>query len=78
LPFKRISIFQPSLLLGQRPGFRLGEKLGSWLLPIFCTIPLLRRFRPIKGKQVAAKMVQVSQQSGQAVEIFCLDEIFIK
>ena len=39
LPFERVSIFQPSLLLGQRGDFRLGEKLGSWALPVFCIIP---------------------------------------
>ncbi len=78
LPFERISIFQPSLLLGQRTDFRLGEKLGSWILPLLCVIPGLRRFRPITGEQVAAKMVQVSGQSGPSLELFRLDEIFIK
>lgn len=78
LPFERISIFQPSLLLGQRTDFRLGEKLASWVLPLLCIIPWLKRFRPITGEQVAAKMVQVSRQTGQALERFRLDEIFIK
>jgi uncharacterized protein YbjT (DUF2867 family) len=78
LPFERISIFQPSLLLGHRADFRLGEKIGSWVLPVLCIIPWLRRFRPISGEQVAAKMVQVSRQPGQALEWFRLDEIFIK
>lgn len=78
LPFKRISIFQPSLLLGQRADFRLGEKAGSWIMTTLCIIPWLRRFRPITGEQVAAKMVLVSQQSGRPIELFCLDDIFIK
>jgi uncharacterized protein YbjT (DUF2867 family) len=78
LPFKRISIFQPSLLLGQRADFRLGEKLGGWISPVVCIIPLLRRYRPIPGEQVAAKMVQVSRQSGSSLEWFRLDEIFTK
>lgn len=77
LPFHRISFFQPSLLLGQRADFRIGEKLGSWILPLLCAIPGLRRFRPITCKQVAAKMVQVSRQPGSAMEWFRLDEIFI-
>lgn len=80
LLFKRISIFQPSLLLGQRAGFRLGEKVGSWLMPALCVIPGLRRYRPITGEQVAEKMVLVSQQpinSEQSIELFSLDEIFI-
>lgn len=57
LPFERISIFQPSLLLGKRPELRLAEKLGSLLLPILCILPGLRRYRPIRGEAVAAKMV---------------------
>lgn len=77
LPFKRISIFRPSLLLGQRTEFRLAEKLGSLIMPVLKFIPGLRRYRPIKGKQVAAKMLHVSQQPGEAVEWFTLDEIFI-
>lgn len=77
LPFPHISIFQPSLLLGHREQARLGEKLGSWIFPLICRLPPLHRFRPIPGEQVAAKMVQVSQQPGPAVEWFRLDEIFI-
>ena len=78
LPFKRISLFQPSLLLGERAEFRFAEKLGSWVLPVVGIIPWIRRYRPIRGDQVAAKMVQVSQQAGEPLEIFRLDEIFIK
>ena len=77
LPFKRISIFQPSLLLGHRKEFRLAEKLGAVIMPLFCTIPGLRRYRPIKGEQVAASMIQVSRQPGDHLEWFRLDEMFI-
>ncbi|MBU1196375.1 MAG: NAD-dependent epimerase/dehydratase family protein [Proteobacteria bacterium] len=77
LPFKHISIFQPSLLLGQRPDFRFAETLGSLLLPVLYIIPWLRRFRPIAGRQVAAKMVLVSRQPGSSIEWLRLDEIFI-
>lgn len=78
LPFKRISIFQPSLLLGQRADFRLGEKIGSWVMSALCVIPWLRRFRPITGEQVAARMVLASKQSGRSLELFRLDDVFIK
>jgi uncharacterized protein YbjT (DUF2867 family) len=77
LPFERISIFQPSLLLGKRPESRFGEKLGALLLPILCSIPGLRRYRPIRGEDVAAKMVQVSRLPGPAREWFRLNEIFL-
>lgn len=77
LPFERISIFQPSMLLGKREHLRVGELVGSWILPTLCKLPMLRRFRPISGAEVAAKMIQVSQQPGKAVEIFTFDEIFV-
>ena len=78
LPFKRISLFQPSLLMGPRKQFRFGEKLGGLILPILSFIPGLRRYRPITGEQVAEKMIRVSQQPGTPLECFRLDEIFIK
>lgn len=76
LHFQRISIFQPSLLLGHRVDFRLAEKLGGWILPTLCLLPGLHRYRPITGEQVAAKMIQASQHPGPPVEYFTLDEIF--
>ena len=76
LNFERISIFQPSLLMGERKEFRLAEKLGSWLLPSLCLIPGLRRYRPITGKQVATKMYLVSSQSGPKLALYRLDELF--
>lgn len=76
LPFKRISIFQPSLLIGSREVPRLGETLASWMMPAVCTFPGLRRYRPIRGEEVAAKMVQVSQGDGEPLEWFRLDEVF--
>lgn len=79
LPFERISIVQPSLLLGERPEHRMGEQLGARLLPLICKIPGLKRYRPIRGEQVAAKMIRISQsalESGQKLEYFRLDELF--
>ncbi|BDF93867.1 MULTISPECIES: NAD(P)H-binding protein [Pseudoalteromonas] len=77
LPFKRISIIQPSLLLGQRDGdFRIGEKIGSVLLPVLSMLPGLKKFKPITGEQVAVKMCNVCTQEGVGVEYFTLNELF--
>ena len=54
----------------------MGEKTLSRIMPAICMIPGLRRFRPIRGEQVAAKMVQVSRIPGNSLEWFVLDEIF--
>ena len=77
LVFKQISIFQPSLLLGLREETRVGEKLATMILPSLRKLPGLRRYRPITAEQVAAKMVQVSQQTGPPRKLFRLDDIFI-
>lgn len=76
LSFKRISLFQPSLLIGQRAEFRVAEKIGSWLMVTLCTLPWLRRFRPITGEKVAAKMALESQQSDPSMVVLRLDELF--
>ena len=76
LDFERISIFQPSLLLGERDHFRLGETIGSYIMPLLKYLPLLKRYRPIKGAEVAEKMLQVSVSIGSGKEIFMLDEVF--
>ena len=77
LPFKRISLFQPSLLIGKRDTLRVGEAVASRILPFFCKIPGLNRYRPIRGDQVAEKMVHVSLHDGPKLEWFQLDELFI-
>ncbi len=77
LGFARVSLFQPSLLLGQREKRRLGEAVAGKVLPVLCKLPGLQRYRPITGEQLAAKMVQVSATPGPGVERFVLDENFV-
>lgn len=76
LPFERISIFQPSLLTGERERSRPGEAVGGAILRAVTVIPGLRRYRPIRGEQVAARMVQASREPGPAVEWFRLGDVF--
>ncbi|WP_211665411.1 hypothetical protein [Leucothrix arctica] len=77
LAFQRISILQPSLLIGERESFRLGETLGSWILPLLCKLPFLKKYRPISGDEVAKKMVSVSSSAGNSNETYRLDELFL-
>ena len=76
LPFKRISIFQPSVLAGERDEPRIGERIGGLVLQGLRFFPGLRRYRPIRGEQVAARMVEVSNAPGPSREWFRLDEVF--
>ena len=76
LPIARISIFQPSVLMGARAQTRAPEQLAGLALGSLRWIPGLRRYRPIRGEQVAEKMMQVSAAPGPAREWFRLDEVF--
>jgi len=78
LDFGTLAIFQPSLLLGQRPEPRWGERLlaaGLWLLD-----PLLlgrfRKYRAIPAEVVARAMVRCSFGQGpRGLLVFPSDEI---
>ncbi len=76
LPFKRSSVFQPSLLLGDRPESRYAECLAGAVLPRLCKLPGFGRFRPIEAEQLARKMVEVSLQPETGRRLFRLSDCF--
>lgn len=76
LPFQRITIVQPSMLLGERSQRRLGETIGGWILPLLTALPALKKYRPITGTQVATKLVYASQHQQHHIERYQLDELF--
>ena len=58
LPFNKIRIFRPSLLLGERDEKRFGEKATEKLLKIVVPLfPFLKNQRPIEGEKVAKAMI---------------------
>ncbi len=59
LGFASVSIFRPSLLLGDRREFRLGEVVGQALAGWF-SFAIPTRYRPIHARTVAAAMVRVA------------------
>lgn len=76
LNFAKCSIFQPSLLLGERKQFRAAEKIGSYIFPVITMLPFLKRYKPITGKQVAQKVHTVSIEQQAALSYYVLDELF--
>jgi uncharacterized protein YbjT (DUF2867 family) len=75
VPFETISILRPSLLLGQRNEFRLGEKIGATIfqaLSFLFTGPLLK-LKAIEGRQVATSMYSIAQINKQGVMIYPSD-----
>lgn len=63
LAFPRLSIFQPSLLLGKRPRFRLLEELGQKAVKLANPIlhGPLSPFHPIPAATLAAAMHHIAQ-----------------
>ena len=78
LDFETFGIFRPSLLLGRRTQFRLGERLLTvllWLLdPLL--VGRLRKYRSIEAVVVARAMMRCSfGRPGQGLLVFNSDEI---
>jgi uncharacterized protein YbjT (DUF2867 family) len=60
-----VRIFRPSLLLGSRPSFRLGERIGAAVSKAvqWGMIGSLRQYRPIAGEHVAKAMRTAAKQA---------------
>ena len=64
LPFKRISIIRPSLLLGERQERRWGESAAAVVMPTLCKlpVPILRKYQPVSAEHVASQLVEASRR----------------
>lgn len=65
-PFRAIHLFRPSLLLGERPTPRLGERIVGgvlWALGPLLVGPL-DRYRPVAARAVAEAMLAAARQDG--------------
>lgn len=74
-----LHIFRPSLLLGNRREFRLGESIAATVSPVIAPLLLggLRKYRPIQGYVVARAMRNVALQwpEAEGTHIYPSDEI---
>ncbi|WP_449539667.1 oxidoreductase [Ferdinandcohnia sp. Marseille-Q9671] len=77
LDFEQLSIFRPSLLLGNRQEFRLGEEIGAALSKglRFLFVGPLKKYKAIEGKTVARAMYRVAQGKGKDQIIYSSAEI---
>lgn len=73
-----LHIFRPSLLLGDRQEFRLGEKLAIMLNPLLKLILRggLRKFKPILAADVARAMAKKGQTSEKGCFIYESHQIY--
>lgn len=77
LPFTAVSIFQPSLLLGERAEFRLGERIAEPVMKAlsFLLFGPLRKYRAIEARTVAAAMIEVAKLQPKGVKVYESDRI---
>lgn len=76
MPIQYIGIFQPSLLLGNRNEFRLGEKISQLIMPIFSfIIPSI--YKPIAAKSIAKAMIREAIQDQKGVKRYTYTDIIL-
>lgn len=75
--FNSVSILRPSLLLGDRKEFRLGEKLATYILPVLSLFLIgpFKKYKAIEAKTVAKSMVNIALQNKPGFTIYPSDEL---
>ncbi len=75
--FDSVSIFRPSLLLGNREEFRLGEKSAEVLFSVFPFIFVgpLKKYKAIQSITVAHAMFKVAQLNVKRVMLYPSEKI---
>jgi uncharacterized protein YbjT (DUF2867 family) len=76
LGFERVRIMRPSLLGGDRPQRRAGEKLGGAVLAALNALGIARSYREIPGDVVARAMINAALDPEKGTRIYTLDEVF--
>lgn len=61
---RSVHIMRPSMLLGDRKEFRLGEKISKVILPVFSFL-IPSKYKPIQGKDVAKAMVAAAKKNDE-------------
>lgn len=75
--FESVTVLQPSLLLGYRKEFRLGEKIGSFFLKLFSFVFIgsIKKYKPIQSEDVAGAMFISAQENNIGFHIIESDRI---
>ena len=77
LRYPATQIFRPSLLLGERAEFRLGERIAMKTAPLLSWLLLgrLRRYRPIHADVVARAMTRIALEAPRGPNVFEYDAV---
>src|SRR6266853_3257640 len=77
LPFRAIHILRPSLLIGKRAEFRLGEAIGMKIAPVLDLLTLgpLRKYHSMRAEIAGKAMVGAAQSGKSGTFIYEFDPI---
>ena len=69
--FESVTVLQPSLLLGNRTEFRLGEKIGAFFMKMtsFLFVGSLKKYKPIESETVAKALFTIAQNNRKGFQI---------
>lgn len=72
MPIKTISVFRPSMLLGDRKENRPGEKIGQLLMSVFSFLLVGKwsKYKPVHAREVAAAMVDAYRKNDDGYFIY--------
>ncbi len=78
LGFETLVYFKPSIITGDRPDHRTGEKIGGAVVGVIAKwVPGAQKFRPISGEELGAAMVNcASSDLPLGKHTYELDKIF--
>ncbi|HKB43619.1 MAG TPA: NAD(P)H-binding protein [Chitinophagaceae bacterium] len=71
---RSVHIMRPSMLLGDRKEFRLGEKIGKPLMTALSFL-LPSKYKPIHAKKVATAMLNVAKENKEGFFVYEYKEI---
>jgi uncharacterized protein YbjT (DUF2867 family) len=77
LPFHAVHILRPSLLLGKRAEFRLGEAIAMKIAPALdlLTLGALCKYHSVRAEVVGKAMVAAAKQGGAGTHVYEYQEI---
>lgn len=74
LPFRSLSIFRPSLILGERKEFRCKEEISKFASR-FLAFAIPGKYRPVEAADIAKAMLKAAHASPDGLRIYESDEI---
>jgi uncharacterized protein YbjT (DUF2867 family) len=74
LPYRSVSIFRPSLILGQRHERRITEQASKVIAEIF-SFAIPDRYKPVQATDIARTILEISGQDRAGIRIIESDEI---